>query len=200
MTDREIRDACIAVFFAGHETTACLLSWTSFMLAGRPALQDRVRAELEQRVAPASLPARTPLTQAVLSEVLRVFPPAYAFGRRALRATRVGGHDVEAGTTVLMSPWAMHRDPRYFDDPEEFRPERWLDGLASRLPRFAYYPFSSGPRRCVGSSFALMEATIALAALLPRFELSDPPERADPAPSITLRPRRGMNLKISPRN
>ena len=200
MTDREIRDACIAVFFAGHETTACLLSWTSFMLAGRPELQERVREELGQTSHPALLPARTPLTQAVLSEVLRLFPPAYAFGRRALRPSRVGGYDVEPGTTVLMSPWAMHRDPRYFDDPEEFRPERWLGGLASRLPRFAYFPFSSGPRRCVGSSFALMEATIALAVLLPRFELGGPPPTAEPAPSMTLRPPRGMTLEISVRN
>jgi cytochrome P450 len=188
------------VFFAGHETTACLLSWTSYMLASRPALQNRVLEELAQPSSPASLSARTPFTQAVLSEVLRVFPPAYAFGRRALRATRVGGFDVDAGTIVLMSPWAMHRDPRYFHDPEEFRPERWLDGLASRLPRFAYFPFSSGPRRCVGSSFALMEATTALAVLLPRFALSGPPATPEPAPSITLRPGRGMTLQISPRN
>jgi cytochrome P450 len=200
MTDREIRDACIAVFFAGHETTACLLSWTSFVLAGNPEMQDRVRAELVQDGPPAALLAQTPFTQAVLNEVLRMFPPAYGFGRRALRDTSVGGHPVPAGTTVLMSPWAMHRDPRYFEDPEDFRPERWLDGLAARLPRFAYFPFSSGPRRCVGSSFALMEATIALAMLLPKFELSAPPPAAEAAPSITLRPARGMTLKISARN
>ncbi|HZQ49940.1 MAG TPA: cytochrome P450 [Candidatus Dormibacteraeota bacterium] len=199
MTDREIRDACIAVFFAGHETTACLLSWTSFVLATRPDVQERVRTELEAAGtdrAPASLPSRTPYTQAVLSEVLRLFPPAYAFGRRAVRATRVGPHSIAAGVTVLMSPWAMHRDPQVFEDPEEFRPERWLDGLASRLPRFAYYPFSSGPRRCVGSSFALMEATVALAVLLPRFELAGAPAKPAAAPSITLRPAGGMHLRV----
>ena len=202
MTDREIRDACIAVFFAGHETTACLLSWTSYVLASRPDIQERVLDELVQHGdegPPASLPARTRYTQAVLSEVLRLFPPAYGFGRRAVRDTRVGPHRVAAGTTVLMSPWAMHRDERWFDDPEEFRPERWLDGLASRLPRFAYFPFSSGPRRCVGSSFALMEATIALSVLLPRFELASPPADQAPAPSITLRPAGGMHLRVTPR-
>jgi cytochrome P450 len=202
MSDREIRDACIAVFFAGHETTACLLSWASFVLAGKPEVQLRVRDELEVAAAealPAALPARTPYTQAVLSEVLRLFPPAYGFGRRAMRETRVGPYSIPAGITVLMSPWAMHRDPSAFDEPDEFRPERWLNGLASRLPRFAYYPFSSGPRRCVGSSFALMEATIALATLLPRFELSSPPARAEAAPSITLRPADGMKLKVTPR-
>lgn len=203
MTDREIRDACIAVFFAGHETTACLLSWTSFMLASRPDIQRRVSEELATALgsqAPASLPGRTPYTQAVFSEVLRLFPPAYGFGRRALRETSVGPHRVPAGTIVLMSPWAMHRDPSHFEEPEEFRPERWLDGLAARLPRFAYYPFSSGPRRCVGSSFALMEATIGLAVLLPAFHLSDAPAKPEFAPSITLRPARGLNVKISVRN
>jgi cytochrome P450 len=136
----------------------------------------------------------------VLSEVLRLYPPAYGFGRRALRDTSVGPHRVSAGITVVMSPWAMHRDPRWFDDPDDFQPERWLDGLASRLPRFAYYPFSSGPRRCVGSSFALMEATIALATLLPGFELSSPSPEQAAAPSITLRPAGGMHLRIEPRN
>ncbi len=201
MTDREIRDACLAVFFAGHETTACLLSWTWFELARRPDVQERVLAEIEaaQEAPPATLPARTPYLQAVLNEVLRMYPPAYAFGRRAVRDTSVGGHAVPAGTTVLMSPWAMHRDPRYFDAPEEFQPERWLDGLASRLPRFAYFPFSSGPRRCVGSSFALMEATIAIAVILPRFAVSDAPARAEMAPSITLRPARGMRVRLTPR-
>jgi cytochrome P450 len=202
MTDREIRDACIAVFFAGHETTACMLSWTSFILAGRPDVQERVREELERGLEqgpPASLPARTPYTQAVLNEALRLFPPAYAFGRRALSDTGVGAYPVPAGTIVLMSPWAMHRDPRHFEAPESFRPERWLDGLASRLPRFAFFPFSSGPRRCVGSSFALMEATIALAVVLRRFELSSPPAHAEAAPSITLRPAGGMSLKVTPR-
>ncbi len=202
MTDREIRDACIAVFFAGHETTACLLSWTFFVLAGRTDVQALVLAELEaamQGSPPAELLGRTPYTQAVLSEVLRLYPPAYAFGRRATRATSVGGHPVSSGTTVLMSPWAMHRDPAHFAEPDEFRPERWLDGLASRLPRFAYFPFSSGPRRCVGSSFALMEATIAIATILPRFELSSPPAKAAAAPSITLRPAGGMHLHVTPR-
>ena len=201
MTNREIRDACLAVFFAGHETTACLLSWTWFELGRRPEVQDRVLSELEGELGtpPAALPGRTPYTQAVLAEVLRLYPPAYAFGRRAVRDTSVAGHRVPAGATVLMSPWAMHRDAAYFDDPEEFRPERWLGGLAARLPRFAYFPFSSGPRRCVGSSFALMEATIAMAVIVPRLELSEPPQRAVAAPSITLRPAGGMPLRLTPR-
>ncbi len=203
MTDREVRDACLAVFFAGHETTACLLSWTWYVLAGRDDVVRRLLDEIRTQDAladdsPARLVERLPYLQSVLKEVLRLYPPAYAFGRRALRDTAVGGHRVPAGTTVLMSPWAMHRDPTYFPDPEAFIPERWDDGLASHLPRFAYFPFSSGPRRCVGSSYATMEATIAIATLLPRFKLVSLGE-ARPAPSLTLRPADGVPMAVAVR-
>jgi cytochrome P450 len=204
MSDREIRDASLAVFFAGHETTACLLSWTWYVLANRQDIQDRVLAELRRELPPerepsAELVSRLPYTEAVLNEVLRLYPPAYGFGRRALRDTVVGGHPVPAGTTVLMSPWAMHRDPRFYEDPEEFLPERWLNGLASRLPKFAFFPFSSGPRRCVGSAYATMEATVTIATILPRFRFSSSGELVEPAPSITLRPAGGMPLTVTPR-
>ena len=204
MSDREVRDACIAVFFAGHETTACLLSWTWYVLAQRPDVEEKLLAELgragaDETESQATLVSRLPYMQMVLNEVLRLYPPAYAFGRRALRNTMVGEHPVEAGTTVLMSPWAMHRDATYFEDPERFVPERWADGLASHLPRFAYYPFSSGPRRCVGSSYATMEATIALATILPRFHLASTAE-VRPAPSLTLRPAGGMPVQVQARN
>jgi cytochrome P450 len=201
MSDREVRDACLAVFFAGHETTACLLSWTWYVLSQRRDVEATMLAELDAAGAvdsPGMLVERLPYTQNVLKEVLRLYPPAYGFGRRALRDTAVGDHAVPAGTTVLMSPWAMHRDPAYFDDPEKFRPERWEGGLASRLPRFAYFPFSSGPRRCVGSSYATMEATIALATILPRFRLSSLDE-VTPAPSLTLRPAGEMPMHVAAR-
>ena len=203
MDDREVRDACLAVFFAGHETTACLLSWTFYVLGRRAEIQDRLAAELRDTQAdpaqsPAALVSRLPYMQAVLNEVLRMYPPAYGFGRRAVRDTKVGDRAVPAGTTVLMSPWAIHRDPELFDDPERFVPERWLDGLASRLPKFAYFPFSSGPRRCVGSSYAMMEATIVLATVLGRFSLSTP-RTVEGAPSLTLRPAGGMPIVLSRR-
>jgi len=202
MSDREVRNAAVAVFFAGHETTACLLSWTLYALAGRPDIEAEVLAELAREDAPHGDPStfveRLPYLQAVLNEVLRLYPPAYAFGRRAVRDTRVGQHRVPAGTTVLMSPWAMHRDPRHFENPDEFDPSRWRNGLASKLPRFAYFPFSSGPRRCVGSSYAMMEATIALATILPRFRLLRTGE-VKAAPSITLRPLGGMPMAVSAR-
>ena len=203
MSDREVRDACLAVFFAGHETTACLLSWTWYVLSQRRDIEAKMVAELETSKAsvedsPATFVERLPYTQNVLKEVLRLYPPAYGFGRRALRDTTVGEHSVPAGTTVLMSPWAIHRDPAYFDQPEQFIPERWDNGLASHLPRFAYFPFSSGPRRCVGSSYATMEATIAIATILPRFRLISTGE-VKPAPSLTLRPAGEMTMEITSR-
>lgn len=203
MSDREVRDACIAVFFAGHETTACLLSWTWYVLARRPDVEQRLLAELKQidtasGGSPAALVERLPYMQAVIKEVLRLYPPAYGFGRRALRTTTVGTHTVAAGTTVLMSPWAMQRNPEYFSQPEEFIPERWENGFASRLPKFAYFPFSSGPRRCVGSSYATMEATIAIATILPRFHLRARGE-VKGAPSLTLRPAGGMPMTVEAR-
>ncbi|HET7338868.1 MAG TPA: cytochrome P450, partial [Candidatus Dormibacteraeota bacterium] len=198
-----VRDACLAVFFAGHETTACLLSWTWYVLSQRRDIEARMLEELDAAdVAPDDSPStfveRLPYTQNVLKEVLRLYPPAYGFGRRALRDTSVGEHRVPAGTTVLMSPWAIQRDSAYFHHPEEFMPERWEDGLASRLPRFAYFPFSSGPRRCVGSSYATMEATIAIATILPRFRFASAGE-VNPAPSLTLRPAGQMTMEISAR-
>lgn len=200
MTDREVRDACLAVFFAGHETTACLLSWTWYLLSARPDIEEKLLAELrgldgQATQSPAMLVERLPYMQNVLNEVLRLYPPAYAFGRRAMRDTVVGTHPVKAGQTVVMSPWAMHRDPRFWDEAEKFNPDRWRNGLASRLPKFTFFPFSSGPRRCVGSSFAMLEATIAAAAILPRFRLTSPP-RVEPAPSITLRPGGGMPMMV----
>ena len=204
MTDREVRDACIAVFFAGHETTACLLSWTWYVLARRRDVEEKLLQEMESAQVqpgdpPASLVSRLPYMQAVLNEVLRLYPPAYAFGRRALRSTVVGTHPVAAGTTVLMSPWAMQRDPTYFENPEHFVPERWANGLASRLPKFAFFPFSSGPRRCLGSSYAMMEATIAIATILPTFRMTSTAEVL-PAPSLTLRPAGGMPMAVEYRN
>ncbi len=201
MTDREVRDACLAIFFAGHETTACLLSWTWYVLASREDIERRLLAELSEAAAHSSPPAglieRLPYMQNVLNEALRLYPPAYAFGRAALRDTRVGDHEVKAGQTVVMSPWAMHRDARFWDEPERFDPDRWRGNLAARLPRFTFFPFSTGPRRCVGSSFAMLEATIAIATILPRFKLSSPPAVVVPAPSITLRPGGGMPMTVT---
>ncbi len=138
--------------------------------------------------------------QHVVTEAMRLYPPAYAIGREATRACEIGGYPVPAGTTLLMSPWVMHRDPRYFDEPETFMPERWEDGLAEQLPRFAYYPFGGGPRLCLGHRFAMVEAVLVLSTIAARFRLARPNDRpVVPFPSMTLRPDGGLAMTLERR-
>ena len=139
-------------------------------------------------------------TEAVVLESMRLYPPAYAIGREAVGDCEVGGYRFPAGTTIFASPWVMHRDPRYFERPRTFEPGRWADGLAKRLPRFAYFPFGGGPRVCIGNAFAMMEATLILAAVVQRFRLAlEPGQVLEPFPSITLRPRHAIRMRLARR-
>ena len=106
-----------------------------------------------------------------MRESLRLYPPAIEFGRESIQPVEIGGYALPVGTNVLVTPWVVHRDPRWFDAPDEFRPQRWDDGLAQRLARFAYFPFSGGPRLCIGQAFAMLETTLATATLVQRFRV-----------------------------
>lgn len=198
MTDRQLRDELMTLFLAGHETTANALAWTFFLLAQHPEVEARLQAEL-QGVLGGRLPTAADVpqftyTEQVIAESMRVFPPVYAIGRRSLADCEIGGYHVPGGTTFLMSQWVLHRDPRYFDEPEQFRPERWAAGLAKRIPKFAYFPFGGGPRVCVGNSFAMFEAVLVLATLAQRFRIQlAPGERVVPWATVTLRPKRGIH-------
>jgi cytochrome P450 len=199
MSDRQLRDEMMTLFLAGHETTANALSWTCYLLAQHPEVEVRLQAELQSVLSGrsptvADVP-RLVYTEQVVTESMRVFPPVYAIGRRSVRNCEIGGYDVPAGTTFLMSQWVLHRDPRFFDDPLEFRPQRWADGLAKRIPKFAYFPFGGGPRVCVGNSFALLEAVLILATVAQqfRFELLAG-QRVIPWPAVTLRPKYGIHV------
>ena len=129
---------------------------------------------------------------------MRLYPPVYVIGREAICELELGGYRVKKGYSVLMSPWVSHRDPRYFPEPERFRPERWLDGLASRLPKFAYYPFGGGQRLCIGVHFALMEAVIVLATIGQKYRFTvDPDAVIDVNPQITLPPKYGMPATLA---
>jgi cytochrome P450 len=131
---------------------------------------------------------------------MRVMPPAWIIGREALEPVELAGLSLRRGTTVLMPQWAVHRDPRWFPNPEAFRPERWEDGLAERIPRFAYFPFGGGPRHCIGEHFARLEAMLLLATIASRHRLRLAPDaRVELFPSITLRPRHGMSMIAEPR-
>ena len=204
MSDRQLRDEAITIMLAGHETTALALSWTLALLSANPAADAELRRELEEIVGDrpptvADVP-RLRYTEMVVMEGMRLYPPAYALGREAIAECEIGGYRIPAGGTLFMSPWVMHRDPRFFEDPLEFRPARWADGLAARLPRFAYFPFGGGPRICIGNRFAMMEAVLLLACIARRFRLvMDPACRLVPFPSITLRAAHGVRMQVQAR-
>lgn len=197
MTDQQLRDEAMTLYLAGHETTALTLSWSWDLLARHPRVEERLAEEwrtvLGGRTPTADDLPRLTYTDAVITEAMRVYPPVYLLGREATRDLELGGYRVRKGYTVFVSQWVSHRDPRYFDDPEAFRPERWLDGLAKRLPKYAYYPFGGGPRVCIGNTFALMEAALVLATVGQRYRFtlaSDAP--AEFNPQITLLPKDGI--------
>ena len=204
MTDRQVREEVMTLFLAGHETTAVALSWTWYLLAQDPEvdarLADELRAALGGRPpAVADLPALR-YTEMVVMESMRLYPPAYGIGREAARATEVAGHPVPVGGIVIMPTWVVHRDARWFDEPEAFRPERWAHDALRHLPRFAYFPFGGGPRQCIGNTFATMEATLILAAIAQRFHLAlMPGQRVTATPYITLRPEPGIRMRLERR-
>lgn len=204
MTDAQLRDEAITLLLAGHETTALVLSWTWYLLFQNPAVEEALQAELERVLGarapgPADLPALK-YTESVVLESMRLYPPAYGIGREAVRDCELGGYSVPKGTTLFMSPWVMQRDARWFDDPLEFRPTRWADGLADRLPRHVYMPFGGGPRICIGNNFAMMEAVLLLATIARRFRLERVHEQpVVPFPTITLRPRGGVWARVQSR-
>ena len=136
----------------------------------------------------------------MINETLRLYPTAWMLGREAIEPVELGGYRIPAGTTVFMPQWVIHRDGRWFDDPEVFRPERWADGLMQRIPRYAYFPFGGGPRICIGNNFALMEASLLLATIARRYRLKLAPDAViKPLPTMTLRPAHGVKVILSKR-
>jgi cytochrome P450 len=199
MSEQQIRDEVITMLLAGHETTALTLSWAFYLLSRHSGIDFRLATELRE-----VLGGRTPtvddlprlrVCEHVINEAMRLYPPAWGVGREAVGDCEIGGYSVPAGTTIFIVPWVLHRDSRYFESPTEFRPERWAGGLAKQLPRFAYMPFGGGPRICIGSRFAMMEAVLILATIAQRFGLEAQDEQPEPLASITLRPKGGVWLK-----
>jgi cytochrome P450 len=204
MTDRQIRDEAMTLFLAGHETTALALSWTWYLLATHPDVEDRlameVRSTLADRSPTISDTPRLRYTERVVQESMRLYPPVYTIGREALSECEVGGYCVPKGTTILMNQWIVHRDRRFFEQPERFLPERWADDLLHRLPKCAYFPFGGGPRLCPGNNFAMMEAMVILAMITQRYRFTLlPGHKVVPWASLTLRPRGGVPAVITRR-
>lgn len=201
MSARQLRDEVLTFLLAGHETTALALSWAWSLLGQHPEVEARLEDELEAKLAGrapqfSDLPALN-YTERVLKEVLRLYPPAWSLARTVISDFDLRGYTIPAGANVVMSQWILHRDARYFRDPERFDPDRWLDPAMQKLPRFAYFPFGGGPRQCIGASFATMEATLILATIAPRFRFEPVPDpELVPIPSFTLRPKHGIRMKL----
>ncbi len=206
LTDREIRDQALTLFLAGHETTANALTWTWHLLATHPEIEARFHAEIDSVLQPGERPGfdhfgRLPFTNRILRESLRLFPPAWAIGRRATTSHQFGPHTIPANTIVLASQWVSHRNPDHFPNPDTFDPDRWTDEMADRLPNFAYFPFGGGARGCIGEHFARAELTICLVTLARRWRFRPTSTAAPrPLPRITLRPADGMPMRAELRH
>ncbi len=201
MSDLQLRDEVITLLLAGHETTANVLAWTFYLLSQNPEAESRLHAELDALgTAPlgADDVARLPYTRAVMAESMRLYPPAYLIGRRALGEYKIGSYVVPPRSLVLVSQWIVHRDPRWWPDAESFRPERWLPGgsaLDAARPKFSYFPFGAGTRVCIGEQFAWMEGILALATFARRWRLRlVAGHRVVTQPIITLRAKYGMRM------
>ena len=204
MTDLQLRDEATTLFVAGHETTANALTWSWYLLSRNPEAEHAMHAELDRvlggRRPGAGDVASLPYTRAVLAESMRLYPPVWALGRRALADQSLGGYDIPRGSLVVVSPFITQRDARFFPDPERFVPERWLDERAPERPRFSYFPFGGGARQCIGEQFAWMEGVLLLATLGQRWRLrlvEGHPVELNPL--ITLRPKHGMRMTLHPR-
>jgi cytochrome P450 len=204
MTDRQLRDEVMTIFLAGHETTANALTWTWTLLARHPEVERTLHTELDSVLASGPLDpdaaARLPYTRMVIAESLRLYPPAWGIGRRAVEDFTIGGYTIARDTVVLVSQFLLHRDARYYPDPQAFDPERWLPERQASRPKFAYFPFGAGNRVCIGESFALLEAVLVLAALARRWRLEFL-DRAPIAmkPGITLRPAGRVRMRVRAR-
>jgi cytochrome P450 len=187
----------LTLFLAGYETVANLLAWTWLLLGQNPDVERRLHAEVDAvlggETATLESVAKLEYTTMVLSEAMRLYPPAWAMGREALEDVAVGPYRLRKGTSVFFSQYIVQRNPRWFPEPDRFRPERFEPAAKTRRPRFAYFPFGGGGRQCIGESFAMMEAVLALATIAQRWQLKiDPNHPIDLQPKITLRPRYGI--------
>ncbi len=202
MSDTQIRDEAMTIFLAGHETTANAMAWTWHLLGSAPEAEARLHEELD-RVLEGRIPTvedvpKLEWTRAVVSESMRLFPPAWTMGRRVLEPHTIGGHVMEKGALVLFSQWVVQHDPRWWPEPELFNPARWLQPSADR-PKYAYFPFGGGSRVCIGESFAWTEAILLLATIAQRWRFLRGTEAAPTRePRITLRPK-GLFMTASAR-
>jgi cytochrome P450 len=203
MSDKQLRDELLTMLVAGHETTATALSWAWALLDLHPEAAAKLHAELdtllgERAPTVADLP-HLAYTRMVIDETMRLYPPIYIFSRAVKADDTIGGFRIRKGDSVDISPYVTHRHPAFWPDPERFEPERFAPEAVAARHKFAYIPFSSGPRICIGNSFALMEATLALATLARRVRLRLSGPLPAPEPLLTLRPKGGLHMRVERR-
>jgi cytochrome P450 len=204
MPDQQIRDEVMTLLLAGHETTAVSLSWIWLLLSQHPEVEQKLHTELAEvlngRSPRLNDLASLPYTERVVKEAMRLYPPVWATVRSTVKPCEIGGYTIPAKSPVLMSQWVMHRDPRFYDRPTEFQPDRWLEERYKTAPRFSYFPFGGGPRICIGSSFATTEGALVLATIAQRYQIRvTSTEPIIPTPTITLRPRHGIPVILTRR-
>jgi cytochrome P450 len=205
MSDLQLRDEMVTFLFAGSETSALGLAWAWYLLARHPDVEAELHAELE-RVLAGRVPTFEDLpqliyTRQVIDEVLRLYPPSWFLMRRAVRDDEIGGYAIQRNSFILWSAYLLHRHPEVWDEPEQFRPGRFLPEQIEKRPRYAYIPFGGGPRLCMGNNFALMEMTLVLATIAQRYRLElTSPREIEPEPLIVLPPRNGVPVFVRPRD
>jgi cytochrome P450 len=201
LTDKQVRDETISFFIAGHATIASALTWTWYLLSTHPECWRRLRAEVDEVLGGrppgvADLP-RLRYTTMVVQETMRLYPPVYLVLRRALADDQVGRYRIPAGTNIALCPYVTHRHPEFWDNPEGFEPERFTPEPSGRRHRMAFFPFSGGPRRCIGEGFALLQVPMVVAMVAQRYRLTLLPGRpAEVEAAVTLRPRAPMLMRV----
>ncbi|MDE2027610.1 MAG: cytochrome P450 [Candidatus Omnitrophica bacterium] len=205
LSDQLVRDEVMTMFMAGHETVASAMTWTWYLLSQNHEVEKHFHAELDEILGEGPIQAehvaKLPYTRKILLESMRIYPPVWLIVRHPLVDTQLGGYTIPAGSYVHLCQYTMHRDPRYFPDPEKFDPERWTPEAVAKRPKFSYFPFGGGKRQCIGEAFAMTEGIIVLASLGRKWvlrQVSKDPIRLDPL--ITLRPRNGLRMGLKKRS
>jgi cytochrome P450 len=201
MNDQQVRDEVMTLLIAGYETVSTALVWTWYLLSQYPEMEHRLHSELDI-VLRGDLPTvehlvELPYTRMVIEEALRLYPPAWIFGRKAIADDKIGGYSIPANSMIVLSPYITHRHPALWEHPEVFDPERFTPERSAGRPPFAYFPFGGGPRMCIGNNFALMEMQLILATIAQRYKLRlVPGHTVEPEALLSLRPRYGLPMML----
>lgn len=202
MSQRQLLDEIVTLIAAGHETTATSLTWTFKLLAEHPEAEARLHAEVREvlngRPPTVDDVPRLPFADAVVKEAMRLLPPVWSVSRYAPERVLLGGFELPAGSEVWLSQWVVHRDGHWYSQPLTFRPERWLDGSTKQNPKYAFFPFSGGPRLCIGAGFASLEAVLLLVTIAQAYHINLALDaRVEVEPLTTLRPKYGLRVLLS---